>query len=191
MTLQKTLKKSQCLWLLIPPYTYTHTLLFLSPLTLPSALTPGSMPSSPPLTWMPPKQPLVSPSAGWGGSADPSRGKQSSMGRKCSPLQSARACLFGVQKVRKDGHENVSAQCPFRFRDCLQPITQWSINLWPSKATRHNSSLISLGSYCLLNIPHPAIENPNFFVINTIPTISFIFPVIPEAGLYLPIHLTP
>ena len=64
--------------------TYTHSLLLLSSLTLPGsrrpaspALAPGRMSLPCPLTWMPPKQPLVSPSAGWNGSADPSRGQQS------------------------------------------------------------------------------------------------------------------
>ena len=87
--------------------TYTHSLLLLSSLTLPGsrrpaspALAPGRMSLPCPLTWMPPKQPLVSPSAGWNGSADPSRGQQSSAGRRYSPGQRAEACLSGVEKVR-------------------------------------------------------------------------------------------
>ena len=95
----------ECLLILYPhpaTLTYTHSLLMVSSLTLPgsrrpasSALAPGRMPSPCPLTWMPPKQPLVSPSAGWNGSADPSRGQQSSAGRRHSPVQRAEACLSG------------------------------------------------------------------------------------------------
>lgn len=115
-----------------PTLTYTHSLLLLLSLALPEsrrsappALTPGRMPSPCPLTWMPPERPLVSPSAGWSDSADPSRGEQSSAGRRCSPVQRAGSCLSGVEKVRKDGCENTSTQCPSD-----PPFTPKTQGLW-------------------------------------------------------------